>query len=285
MRTDLGPGTALQRLAALAGEQGRKVLLETEGLELLQEIGIPVPDHLFVPDGGSIDDARLGMLPSDQVVVKVVSPDILHKSDVGGIRIVSRSTDDVNRALAEMRSELERFPVTGFLILEKVDYDRSPGCELLAGLRWTDDFGPVLTFGAGGVYTEYLNERLGEGGVGIASAASRDPETVPGMIARSAVTPMIDGSLRNQPRRIDPEKLDSLLQALLDFGRESMPAPIREFEINPLVLTPDGPVALDVLVRLGEAPAEERPDPPLHKIGNLLHPESIGIISSLDMLV
>ena len=278
MHTDVDAGELLQRLATRAREQDRSVLLETEGLALLEAIGIPVPEYVFVPAGGALDTAALRRIRSDFVVVKVVSPEILHKSDVGGIRIVPAGIDDINQALGEMQTALERFPVEGFLILEKIEYDRSPGGELLAGLRWTDDFGPVLTFGAGGLYTEYLNARMGEGGVGIASALDPDPGTLAAMVARSSVAPMIDGSLRNQPPRVDPAKLHNLLEALMIFGRDSMPTPVREFEINPLVLTSDGPVALDVLVRLGGPLPEPRPSPPLHKIGNLLCPASIGII-------
>ncbi len=278
MRTDLGAGEALERLAARAEEQGRTVLLEPEGLELLEGLGIAVPRHLFVPNGSSLDAGKLKRIQSSSVVIKVVSPEILHKSDVGGIRVVPCTIDDIRRTLVEMELALDRFPIEGFLILEKIDYDRSPGGELLAGLRWTDDFGPVLTFGAGGVYTEYLNDRLGEGGVGITSASYGDAESVQAMVARSSVTPMIDGSLRNQPPRVDLNVLHRTLQILMELGRSSMPFPLQEFEINPLVLSPQGPVALDVLARLGATQPEPRPAPPLHKIGNLLHPRSIGII-------
>ncbi len=278
MHTDLDVGEVLERLAERAKNAGRTVLLETEGLELLKQIGIPVPAYHFVPAGRSLSAGALKRIPSASVVVKIVSPEILHKSDLGGIRIVPHSLKEINRALTEMQCNLDRFLIEGFLILEKIEYDRSPGGELLAGLRWTDDFGPVLTFGTGGVYTEYLNERLGEGGVGIISATASGPEAIPVMVARSAVAPMIDGSLRNQAPRVDPEQLHRLLQALLDFGRKAMPDPVREFEINPLVLSAGGPVALDVLVRLGEPVPAARPEPPLHKIGNLLHPRSIGII-------
>jgi acyl-CoA synthetase (NDP forming) len=278
MRTNLGIGEVLAALVRRAREEGRKALLETEGLELLERIGIQVPAYHFVRRDHSIEDIDLKHIRSTAVVVKVVSPEILHKSDVGGIRIVPCSTDQVNRAIAAMQADLDRFPIEGFLVLEKIEYDRSPGGELLAGLRWAEDFGPVLTFGAGGVFTEYLNERLGEGGVGVASASAAGPGTVAAMVARSSVAPMIDGSLRNQPPRVDPDTLHNLLQKLLEFGLESMPAQIREFEINPLVLSPDGPVALDVLISLGEPLPAARPEPPLHKIGNLLHPRSIGII-------
>ena len=145
MHTDLGAAEILARLAAHAKEQGRDVLLETEGLELLKAIGIPLPAYQFVPRNRSIEAGELSSIPSASVVVKVVSPEILHKSDVGGVRVVSRTMEEVNRALVEMQMDLGRFPIEGFLVLEKIDYDRSPGGELLAGLRWTDDFGPVVT--------------------------------------------------------------------------------------------------------------------------------------------
>jgi len=260
-----------------AVREGRNALLETEGIELLRSIGIPVPAHMFIPAGQELDPAMLNRIGSEQVVIKVVSPDILHKSDVGGVKIVPCTPESVQATIATMNSALGAYDIRGFLILERVEYDRAPGGEMLVGLRWTDDFGPVLTFGPGGVHAEYFSKQFRDG-VGIVSAAETGPETAAALLARSAVTPMIDGSLRNQAPRVDINQLKSILQSMLEFAGNSMPSPVREMEINPLVAGPDGLVALDVLVKLGDTVPWQRPAAPLEKIGNLLCPASIGII-------
>jgi acyl-CoA synthetase (NDP forming) len=260
-----------------AAREGRSALLETEGIELLRSIGIPVPAHIFVPAVEDLDAVMLDRIGSDHVVVKVVSPDILHKSEVGGVKIVPRSLDLVQATMTTMSSALQRYDIRGFLILQRVEYDRSPGGELLVGLRWTDDFGPVLTFGPGGIYTEFLSKQF-QDSVGIVSAANAGPETAAAALARSAVTTMVDGSLRNQKPRVDLDELRSILEALLEFAGNAMPSPVREMEINPLVAGPNGLVALDVLVKLGEALPPPRPPVPLEKVGHLLQPASIGII-------
>jgi hypothetical protein len=95
---------------------------------------------------------------SARVVVKVNAPGILHKSDVGGVTVVSR--DSVNAALAEMESRFANADVAGYTVHDFIDYERAPGHELLLGVRWTDDFGPVVILGAGGVHAEFMASNL-----------------------------------------------------------------------------------------------------------------------------
>ena len=117
--------------------------------------------------------AEAGTLPGDRVVVKVISPEILHKSDVGGVKVVANDAHAIAEAIRDMEERLGGpwhvgtgvSRISGYTINEFIPYDRSLGHELLLGLRWTGDFGAVVTFGPGGIYTEFLaqNFKVGRG--------------------------------------------------------------------------------------------------------------------------
>ena len=138
------------------------MLLEPEGLALLAAVGIAVPRRLLVADDAAVDDVLLHDLPGHRVVVKVVSASIQHKTEVGGVAMVPRDPTSVRAAMAAMRARLDE-PPEGFTVSEFVAHDAGPGGELLLALRWTDDLGPVVAVGAGGILTEALAADLQPG--------------------------------------------------------------------------------------------------------------------------
>ena len=148
--------TAINAIFDGALRDGRDVLLDTEGLQLLAALGLPAPAFLFVTRAAEIDADLLARLPGAKAVVKVVSPQILHKSDVGGVAIVEKTGEAVAAAIARMDGALGTQGVVGYTINEFVPYSPALGRELLVGLRWTEDVGPVVTVGAGGIHTEFL---------------------------------------------------------------------------------------------------------------------------------
>ncbi|MHC4933808.1 MAG: acetate--CoA ligase family protein, partial [Planctomycetota bacterium] len=113
---------------------GRRILLEHEGYALLQELGIEVPKHQFIEEA---PQARPESLGSERVVVKVVSPEILHKSDLGGVAVVKANRQAVTSAISAMEGRLASHEVAGYLICECVEHDATLGGELLFGMRWT----------------------------------------------------------------------------------------------------------------------------------------------------
>jgi acyl-CoA synthetase (NDP forming) len=156
----------------------------------------------------------------------------------------------------------------GFLVAGFVDHE--PTGEILAGVRWTDAFGPVVTMGIGGV------------GVGEA------PE--PAVISR-AVVDLTEESLASAPgsarlttkvRGREPaasvSALSGLARKLLDLGESTMPAQLVEFEINPLVFTTNGPVALDALAIVGSGVPPDSRRRPVEVITSQLEPKSIAVI-------
>ena len=266
-------------MAAAARAASRGSLLEPEGYRLLEALGIRVPAHVVVRSAQEAARVGLSALPGDTVVVKVVSASIPHKTDVGGVAVVAKDAAVVAAVIEAMARRLAGHDVAGWLIAEKVAYDPSPGGELLAGVRWTEDFGAVVTLAFGGTQAEALARDLSPGkDVAVVSPALTDLAQLPALFAAKTATSLASRSQRGQPPRIAPELLAGIVRTLSDFASRFVPDPFAELEINPLALANGGPVALDVLVRLGEAREPHAPARPLAKIGALLAPRSLAIV-------
>lgn len=281
MTTMAGP---LASLAESARRDGRQVLLEHEGYALLEAAGVRCPRRVFVRSSDELARVDMSALGTEQVVVKVVSPAILHKSDVGGVTFVGNRLDLVAAAVREMEARLGDRPIAGFLVCEKVACDAGLGAELLVGLRWTDEFGPVLTVGAGGVDAEFLASHFRSGTDVAVMSPTSSADTRIRALAEVAVVRLATEALRGRRPRTTVAAIEAALAPLAALAASAMPSPLAECEINPLVLTAGAPVALDVLVKLADrrqAPAAPRP---LHKLGRLLEPRSVAIIGVSEQM-
>jgi len=268
-----------------AKERGDQALLEPEGLAVLKALGIATPAWLFVRNSIEASAAGTAALTGDRVVVKVVSPRILHKTDVGGVRIVANEPEALVSAIQTMERNLSGQDVCGFTISQFIDYDPALGNELLLGLRWTDDFGPVVTLGPGGIYTEFLSENFKTGrDVAILSPESSSPDVIERAIQGCAVTRLITTEMRGRSPRIDIEQIRHAVEQFLALASELTPDLISECEINPLVVTEGRLVALDVLIKLAGSSKPLRPERPISKLKHLLEPKSVAIIGVSEKL-
>ncbi len=277
----------IRLLIGAARREGRDVLLETEGLAVLRAMGIDTPRHAFARDAGDVAGALArDPLPGPRVVVKVVSPRILHKSDVGGVAIVANEPAAVGGAIADMAGRLGAQGVAGYAINEFVPHDAALGHELLVGLRWTEDVGPIVTCGAGGIYAEFLAKNFRPGrDVAILSPDLSEAASVGSTLRRAAVADLVTGSLRGQRPRLALDTLAGVVQRFLHVA-DALREDLADFEVNPFVVTPDGRlVALDALVKL-RAPGREEPGPerPVWKLKHLLEPDSVAIMGVSDRL-
>ncbi len=269
----------------IGGAAGRSVLLEPEGLELLAALGIGAPAHLFVRDAAEAAAADTSVLGGDRVVVKVISPRILHKSDVGGVKVVERQSEAIAGVVADMERRLGGHEVVGFTINEFLRYDVSIGHELILGLRWTEDFGPVVTLGAGGIYTEFLAENFRAGReIGVFSPSVTTDREIEQAIDRLAIGRLATGRLRGQEPLIAVEPLVAAVRRFMTLASTFAPHAISECEINPLVVAGGRLVALDILVKLGSGPRPARPPRPLAKMKALLEPRSAAVIGVSESL-
>ena len=272
---------AINAVFDAARQDGRNVLLETEGLQLLAALGLPAPAWLFVQAAAEVDAGLLAPLPGAKAVVKVISPHILHKSDVGGVAIVEKTAEAVTAAIARMHATLGSQGVVGYTINEFIPYSPALGRELLVGLRWTDDVGPVVTVGAGGIYTEFLAQAFRPGqDVALFSPALAGAGLVEAALQRVAVVQLASQSMRGQAPPLPLGRIADLAAAFLELGR-ALGSRIAEFEVNPFVIADDGRVvALDVLLTLRAEPAGVRVPQarPIAKLSRLLAPRSVAIM-------
>src|SRR5512137_2172361 len=119
--------TAIIGLLDAVERDGRDVLLDTEGLQLLAALGLPAPAHVFVGRGAGIGEDLLARLPGAKAVVKVISPQILHKSDVGGVAVVEKTAAAVAAAVARMDGALGTQGVVGYTVSEFIPYPPALG--------------------------------------------------------------------------------------------------------------------------------------------------------------
>ena len=221
-------------IIADAKAQGRKALDEASGKALLAQFGINVPKTAVITDVGEVERALSAMkLP---VVVKVVSPEILHKSDAGGVRVGLGSADEVRQAISEMSAlpKIQWARVEGWLIEEMVP----AGQEMVVGGLRDPQFGPLVMVGLGGVFVEVL-----------ADVAFR---ICP--ITRLDAEEMIDdlkgAAILKGARGRKPASREAIVDALLKIGGEggllmSHAADISEADVNPLIVSETDAVAVD----------------------------------------
>jgi acyl-CoA synthetase (NDP forming) len=268
---------AIAGILAAARADGRDLLLETEGLRLLAALGIATPAWRQVTGADAVDASLLDRFDGERVVVKAVAPGLAHKTEVGGVAFPARTVEAVRDAVERMRSRLPEAP-TGFLIAELVPHDRDPGGELLLSFRWTEDLGPIVAVGAGGITTEALAADLRPGReLAIVSPSLTDPDRIPELLAGATAVRLATRGVRGQPARLQPDALAEAVRRLLALAALA-PADLLEVEINPAAVTHDGLVALDVLVRLGDGPRSVRPPRPRAALARLLAPRSIAIV-------
>jgi acyl-CoA synthetase (NDP forming) len=260
--------------------EGRRELLETEGYAVAEALGLTVPDHLIVRGADDIDPDDLDRLSSARVVVKVLSPEIAHKTEFGGIRVTARAAAPVRAAVATLEERFAGWPVLGFAIVEYVPHAERPGAELLLGMRNTPDFGPIVTVGLGGVQTEFWAERLRDGDSLAMFAPGFDTlDRIDERFAATAVGALAMGHLRGGTVHLPRAQLSEIIWQVLHFAGSPTASELDELEFNPVALTGSRAVVLDAVVRLAPlAATPSYPPRPTDKLGALLRPRSAAVI-------
>jgi acetyltransferase len=247
----LDPGKVDALTATIAaGEDG--VLSEAASKSLLDAYGIPVAEPLPARDE---DEAvavseRIGF----PVVLKVDSPDVTHKSDVGGVAVGVETEAEVRAAFRRiLRSVAESRPAARLAGLTVQPMVSTPGSELLLGARRDPTFGAVIVLGAGGIAAELLGDRS----LGLPPLNERLARR---MLESLRTWPLLCG-YGGRP----PADLDTLLEVLMRFSHLVANHPeIQEIEANPLLVTAEGAVALDARAIVDRELVTHRPPPFSH---------------------
>lgn len=269
----------VRALVARIRAEGRMALLEPEGYELLRSVGIAVPPHRFVRNEAEAQACDLEALPGGRLVVKVAAAGIAHKTEAGGVVVVPHDRRAVVGAVREIATRLRGHAVAGYTIASFVEHAPGLGGELLVSLRWTNDFGPIVTVGAGGTDAEAVAGHLLPGSrTAIASMADGPRNELTKRLATSMGVELATAPLRGRPPRLAMAHLVEVVERLMALAPVCRPDELTEIEVNPLAVTPEGLVALDVLASLGSAPFEPRPNRPVAELRRLLEPETVAII-------
>ena len=232
----LAPKTETLRHFAAQGDKSEQ-LLEPQAMAWLRENGVPTPEFRFAV---TADEAVQGCREIGYpVVIKVVSPDILHKSEWGGVKLDIRDDATARAAYESIRQAATSQDFRGVIIYPLI----RDAHEVLLGLSRDPQFGPVVAFGLGGIYTEVWHD------VALRVAPINRAEA-DAMIREIRSFPILQG-VRGQP----PRDLDALAETLVNFSRLPFRYPeIAEVDLNPVFLLPKGLVVGDVRV-IGTASA------------------------------
>lgn len=238
--------TRVQAIIDKAGTEGRAELFESEAKDVLAAYGIPVVKTLRVKnEEEAVAAAQTIGFP---VALKILSPDISHKSDVGGVILDLKDADAVRVAAQSMRLNVARLKpqarLEGFTVQQMATRQ---GYELIVGLSTDQQFGPVIMFGEGGVAVEVIDDKA----LGLPPLNSLLASE---MIKSTRVYRRLKGFRDHKPVAIDAvaDVLVQVSQLATDI------ADIAELDINPLVADDKGVIALDARIRIAKVNGERK---------------------------
>ncbi|MEW6592846.1 MAG: acetate--CoA ligase family protein [Candidatus Hadarchaeota archaeon] len=221
-------------------EEGRKELTETESKSVLQARGIPVNRTMLAAD---VPEAiRIAREIHYPVVLKLASPDILHKSDAKGVKLGVGSEFELKRAFEELMNNAKLYKPNARILGVTVQEYIPPAREVIVGGIQDRTFGPTVMFGLGGIWVEVLKDvsfRL----------APLDPAEARGMIQEVKGSQVLAG-IRGAP----PADINAIADVIQKVGQLIVDFPnISEIDINPMFVfdAGKGAVAVDARILLG----------------------------------
>lgn len=229
------------QLVEQAAAEDREILSEPEAKQLLAAFGVEVVSTEVAesPEAAAAAADRLGY----PAAIKILSKDITHKSDVGGVALDLEDADQVHHAAEAMRRRVaETYPnadLQGFSVQPMVK--RAGAWELIAGFTEDAQFGPVILFGQGGTAVEVIKDQS-------LALPPLNMKLAGDMISRTRVYRQLQGYRDRRPADMEAIALTltRIAQIAADISR------VKELDINPLLASADGVVALDARVRIGE---------------------------------
>ncbi len=240
----------------------RTYLMEHECKEILESLGISTTGYLVA---GSEDEAvAMSRSIGYPVVLKVVSPDIVHKTDAGGVKLNLGSDEEVREAYREMIQIFRYQHVIGISVQNMA----SPGLEAIIGVIRDPNFGAVLMFGLGGIFVEVLQDVTFR----ILPVSRRDVESMIGEIRGHRLLSGYRG------QRVEREALIDLVLKISDLV--TLFPEIQELDLNPVFLYQKGNLVVDARMFTGDiAEKTARPVVP-QSLRDFFYPESIAVLGA-----
>ena len=199
----------------------KRPLLETQAKELLREYGIPVPDFKLIKS----EDEIIGLAKEINfpIVMKIVSPDIIHKTDAGGVKVGIKDEKEAKAAYQDIIYKVKKYKKEA-KISGAIAYSMIPqGTEIIIGMMKDPHFGPVIMFGLGGIFVEILKDISFR----ILPLEERDAEEMISEIKGYEILKGIRGET--------PKDVKSIRDVLMKISQLVMENPeINEIDLNPI---------------------------------------------------
>jgi acetyl-CoA synthetase (ADP-forming) len=218
-------------------KEGRSILTEFESKKILKQAGIPVVETKLAKT--QKEAVSLSQKIGFPVVLKIVSPDVIHKSDSGGVKLSINSVTEVKKAydeiLKKVRKQYPHAVIHGVSLQKMV----RPGTEVIIGTSKDPQFGPVIMFGLGGIFVELLKDVSFR----VIPVEQRDAHE---MIKEIKGYPLLQGY-----RGKEPASLSALVEIILKISKLMEENPqIKELELNPIFAYRNKAVAVDARIIL-----------------------------------
>ena len=264
--------TMVRQVLDLVKSEGRSALTAPEAKQVCDAFGIPLPD-----EGLAVSTEQAASVADDigyPVVMKIVSPDILHKTEAGGVKIGIASAEEARTAYDEIIANANSFKsdvaVTGVQVQAMLP---SGGQEVIVGAVTDPSFGKLVAFGLGGILVEVLKDitfRL----------APAKKEQALSMLESIEAAEVLNGVRGAEP--VDKVAIADIIVSVSNLISEF--PEIREMDLNPVFATKDGATAVDALISVDFSPQPEVFRPSEDEIAGtmqkIFHPRSIAVIGA-----
>jgi acetyl-CoA synthetase (ADP-forming) len=218
-------------------KEGRSMLTEFESKKILKQAGIPVVETKLAKT--QKEAVSLSQKMGFPVALKIISPDVIHKSDSGGVKLSVNSVSEVKKAYDEILKKIKKQYPTALVHGISVQKMVRVGTEVIVGTSKDPQFGPVIMFGLGGIFVELLKDVSFR----VIPVERRDVQE---MIQEIKGYPLLQGY-----RGKEPANITALVEIILKISKliEENPQ-IKELELNPIFVYQDKAVGVDARIIL-----------------------------------
>jgi acetyl coenzyme A synthetase (ADP forming)-like protein len=263
--------TEVRRILDKAKAEGRTSLTAPEGKLVCDAYGIPVPKEGVATSAAEAAKLATGM--GFPVVLKIVSPEILHKTEAGGVLVGMKSAEEVQKGFDTIMANAKKYNAKANLLGVQVQQMLAGGQEVIVGAVTDPSFGKLVAFGLGGVLVEVLKDITFR----LAPATREDALSMQDGIAAAAILKGVRGA--------DPVDREALARIIENVSQLVSDFPeIAEMDLNPVFATKNGATAADVriVVDFAAAPARYRPshEDIVRDMNRIMMPDSVAVIGA-----
>src|ERR1700736_1744408 len=262
---------AVRKILDAVKADKRTSLTAPEGKLVCDAYGIPVPKEAVAKSAG--EAAKIASDMGFPVVMKIVSPDILHKTEAGGVMVGGKTAADVEKNYATILANAKKYKADAKIEGIQVQQMLAGGTEVIVGSITDGSFGKLVAFGLGGVLVEVLKDITFR----LAPATKEDALS------------MLDGiqahDMLKGVRGGEPVSREALADVIVKVSRLVSDFPeIVELDLNPVFATKNGAIAADVRIVVDFAPKPPRPRPKhddiVRQMNRIMKPKSVAVIGA-----